>query len=121
MRALLCLLTLIAQLALVVAHSWEIPVEAVAIAVIRTFHAFPEGAGGATTLTKAAAAPRRGLHDPLLCPVCRILPQIRHGLVSTGFSISLPHRSVTCIPGGTLRQARPDLTVSAPRAPPSLT
>jgi len=120
-EALLCLLTIIAQLVLAVAHSWEMPVEASALSVTRAFHAFPKGTGGATALAKAATAPRRGLHDPSLCPVCQVFPQTRHGLASTGFSISLPHRSATCVPGCTLRHAGSDLAVSAPRAPPSLT
>jgi hypothetical protein len=121
MRALLCLLTLIAQLALAVAHSWEMPIEAAALSRTRAFHAFSKDTGGATALAKVATAPRRGLHDPSMCPVCQVFPQIRHGLGSTGLSISPPHCSLTYVPGCTLRHAGSDLTVSAPRAPPSLT
>lgn len=121
MKAFFCLLILIAQLALVVAHSWEMPVETAAILVIRAFDALPKGTGDAMALTKAATTPHRELHNPLLCPVCRILPQTRHSLMATGFSISLPHRSVTCVPGCTLRYVDHDLAAASPRAPPSLT
>jgi hypothetical protein len=120
-EAFFCLLTIIAQLAFAIAHSWEMPIEAAALSITRAFHAFPKGAGDTTTLAKAATAPRRGLHDPSLCLICQVFPQTRHGLRSTGLSISPPHCSLTCVPGCTLRQAGSDLTVAAPRAPPSLT
>jgi hypothetical protein len=121
MRALVCLLTLVAQLALAVAHSWEMPIVAAALSGTRAFHALPKDTGGAAALAKAAIAPRRGLHDPSLCPVCQLFPQIRHGLGATGLSIAPPQCSLTCVPGCTLRHAGSDLTVLAPRAPPSLT
>jgi hypothetical protein len=120
-EAFFCLLTIIAQLAFAIAHSWEMPIEAAALSITRAFHAFPKGTGDTTTLARAATAARRGQHDPSLCAVCQVFPQTRHGLGSTGFSISPPHRSLTCVPSYTLRQAGSDLTVSAPRAPPSLT
>jgi hypothetical protein len=121
MRALVCLLTLIAQLALVVAHSREMPIEAAALPGTRAFRVFPKDTAGATALEKGVLTPRRGLHDPSLCPACQVFPQLRHGLGSTGLSISPPQCSFPCVPGCTLRYAGSDLTVSAPRAPPSLT
>jgi hypothetical protein len=67
------------------------------------------------------AGPQRTFHDPFFCPVCQILAQTRHALVSTGTSFSLLHSTVVSVLCWTLRHAGPDLAAAPPRAPPSLT
>src|SRR2546428_12295322 len=71
-EALLCLLTIIAQLVFAVAHSWEVAVDTSATSAIRFFQ---KDATGAPLIAKAATVPRRASHDPLLCPVCPLLSQ----------------------------------------------
>src|SRR5712691_753470 len=120
MWAFVCLLTLIAQLAFVVVHSWEIPVEAVALSVTRAFHAVPKGTEGATALSKVATVSRRGLHDPLLCPVCQILSQVKHSIAPHAPGVVPLPTSLAGLPGSTFASSRLDLAASAPRAPPCL-
>ena len=117
-RAFLCLLTLIAQLALIVAHSWEMPVEVVALSVTRTLHAVPKGTGDSMALSKVATAPRRGLHDPSLCPVCQMLSQTRNGLAPHGPRIVLLQTSLALLPDTAFSHSRLVLATSVPRGPP---
>jgi len=115
------LLALFAMLALPVLHTADI-----LIGVAR-----PPGTFGAaphlhspelpTTLATTTDVPHEKSHNSLVCPVCQILSQTRHALVSTGASIALVYHSVTYVLGCTLRHTAPDLTASAPRAPPLLT
>lgn len=116
----MCLLILIAQLALGVAHSWEMPVDAVALSVTRAFHAVPKGTEGATALAKAATVSRRGQHDPLLCQVCQILSQVKYGITLHGSAVVPLHHSLACLPGAAFSRFSLALAASAPRAPPSL-
>ena len=81
----------------------------------------PASAELPSALSTATAPPYKQVHDLFLCPVCQLLSQTRHSLASTSASIAPPHRSITAVPGSTLRRAGPDLAASAPRAPPSLT
>jgi hypothetical protein len=119
LAALLCLLIITAQLALVVAHSWEVFLEEGAIATARISRAFLQDATGATALSKAATIPRRNAHDPLLCPACQLLAQARHALAPHGPGIFLAQTSFTALPGSSYYSSHLDLAVSAPRAPPS--
>jgi len=118
LRAFLCLLTLMAQLALIVAHSWEMPVESVALSVTRAFHALPTGTGDAMALSKVATASRRWLHDPLLCPVCQMLSQAKNGIAPHGPGVVLLQTSFALLLGSAFHRSSLDLAVSAPRAPP---
>ncbi len=114
----MCLLTLMAQLVFVVAHSWEIPVEAVALSVTRAFHVVPKGTEGATTFSKVATVSRRGPHDPLLCPVCQILSQVKHSIAPHSLGILPLQTSFALLLGSAFSSSRLDLAASAPRAPP---
>ncbi len=118
LMAFLCLLTLMAQLALIVAHSWEMPVEAVALSVTRAFHALPTGPGDAMALSQGATASRRWLHDPLLCPVCQMLSQAKNGIAPHGPGVVLLQTSFALLLGSAFHRSSLDLAVSAPRAPP---
>ena len=119
LEALLCLLLIMAQLALVVAHSWEVSVEEGAIAVTRVSRALLKDATGATALSKAATIPRRNAHDSLLCPVCQLLSQAKNGLALPGPGISLSQTSFAVLLDSSFPSFDFDLAVSAPRAPPS--
>ena len=114
----MCLLTLMAQLALIVAHSWEMPIEAVALSVPRAFHAVPQGTGDAMALSKVATASRRWLHDPLLCPICQMLSQTKSGIAPHGPRVVLLQTSLALLLGAAFSRPSLDLAVSAPRAPP---
>src|SRR5262249_17153941 len=94
------------------------PVEAVALSVTRAFHAVPKGTGDAMTLSKVATAPRRGLHDPSLCPVCQMLSQARNGLAPHGPRVVLLHTSLALLLDTASSHSSLDLAASAPRAPP---
>src|SRR2546428_256414 len=107
-----------AQVALVVTHSWEMPVEAVALAVTRALHTLPTGTGDAMALSKAATASRRWLHDPLLCPICQILSQARNGIAPHSPRVVLLQTSFALFLGSTFHSSSLDLAASAPRAPP---
>jgi hypothetical protein len=119
LEALLCLLIIMAQLVLVVAHSWEIALEEGAISVTRASRAFLRDARGTTAIAKAATVPRRNAHDPLLCPLCQLLSQARHGLAPHGPGMLLPQTCFPVLPDSSCYSASLDLAVSAPRAPPS--
>jgi hypothetical protein len=115
---LFCLLIIMAQLALVMAHSWEVPVDAGAMSATRAFQAFLKDTGSTTAITKVATVPRRNAHDPLLCPVCQLLSQARHGLAPHSPGISLLQTSFTVLLGSAFHSSELDLAASAPRAPP---
>src|SRR5437867_240152 len=107
-----------AQLALVVAHSWEVSIEEGAISATRVSRAFLKDARGAPAIAKAAIVPRRNAHDPLLCPVCQLLSQAKNGLAPHGPGLCLLQTSFTVLLGSSFHSAALDLAVSAPRAPP---
>ena len=117
-EALFCLLIIMAQLALVMAHSWEVPVDAVAIPATRAFQALLKDTGRTTVIAKVATVPRRNAHDPLLCPVCQLLSQARYGLAPHSPGISLLQTSFTVFLGSAFHSSELDLAASAPRAPP---
>jgi len=81
----------------------------------------PYSPGTAPARFLIVAVPQRTFHNPFVCPVCQILSQTRHALVSTGTSFSLPRGTVLYVPCWSLRPAGPDLAAAPPRAPPSLT
>jgi hypothetical protein len=120
LEALCCLLIITAQLALVVAHSWEVSVEEWAIGVTPVSQAFLKDATGATAISKAATVPRRNAHHPLLCPVCQLLSQARHGLAPQDPGIFLSQNSFAFLLGSTFHGSGIDLAASVPRAPPYL-
>jgi hypothetical protein len=119
LEALLCLLIITAQLALVVVHSWEVLFEERAVATARVSRAFLTDATGATTLSKAATLPRRHAHDPLLCPVCRLLSQARHVLAPHDPGMLFSQTRLKILLGSSCPRSHLALAVSAPRAPPS--
>jgi hypothetical protein len=118
LEALFCLLIILAQLALVVAHSWEVSVEEGAISAARTSRAFLKDARGAPALSKAATVPRRHAHDPLLCPLCQLLSQAKNGLAPHGPGIFLPQTSFMVLLGSSFHSSDLDRAAAAPRAPP---
>jgi hypothetical protein len=118
LEALLCLLIIMAQLALIVAHSWEVFLEEGAVATTRVSRAFLKDATGAPTISKAAVVPRRNAHDPLLCPTCQLLAQAKNGLTPHGPEASLPETSFAAFLDCSCHSSDLDLAVSAPRAPP---
>jgi len=116
-EALLCLLTIIAQLVFAVAHSWEVAVDAAATSATR---AFQKDATGATTIAKAATAPRRVSHDPLLCPVCQLLSQAKNGMAPHGPGVALFQTRFTVLLGSSFHSPGLDHAAAVPRAPPYL-
>ena len=116
-EALLCLLTIIAQLAFAVAHSWEVAVDTAAPSAT---HAIQKDATGAPVIAKAATVPRRASHDPLLCPVCQLLSQARNGIAPHGPGVFPLQTSFTVLLGSAFHSSGIDLAASAPRAPPYL-
>jgi len=119
-QALVCLLTLLAQLALAVAHTWEVSIEAAAASAALAGQRSPSGSGDTTPIFKAAAAPRRGSHDSLLCTICQFFSQAKHGITSHNTGVFLLETSFACRLSSSFHGSDLDLTVSAPRAPPSL-
>jgi hypothetical protein len=119
LEALLCLLIITVQLALVVGHSWEVFVEEGAVAIAQGSRAFLQDATGAAAISKAATIPRRHAHDSLLCPVCQLLSQARHGLAPHDPGIVFSQTSFMALLGSSYHSSQLDLAVSAPRAPPS--
>jgi len=116
----LSLFALLGMLVSHVVHTVDIPIEAAR--TLATFDAalHPRSLGTPAALSTTTAVPPGKVHDPFLCPVCQILSQTRHALVSTGTSISPPRCSAPYVPSCTLRHAGTDLAAAAPRAPPSL-
>ena len=114
-EALLCLLTIIAQLAFAVAHSWEVAVDTAATSAT---HAIQKDATGAPVIAKAATVPRRTSHDPLLCPVCQLLSQARNGIAPHGPGVALFQTGLTVLLSSSFHSSGIDLAASAPRAPP---
>ena len=119
LEALLCLLIIMVQLVLVVAHSWEVALEEGAIAVPRASRALLADATAATALSKAATSPRRNAHDPLLCPVCQLLAQAKNGLAPPDPGIVVSQTSFVVPLRSSCARADLALSLSAPRAPPS--
>ena len=119
-QALVCLLTFLAQLALAVAHTWEVSIEAAAASAALAVQRSPAGTGDTTPIFKAAAAPRRGSHDPLLCTICQFFSQATHGIASPDTGVFLLEASFAFLFGSSFHGSDLDLTVAAPRAPPSL-
>jgi len=78
-EALFCLLIIMAQLALVVAHSWEVPGDAAAMSATRAFQAVPSQTREVRRPSpRWKPVPRRNAHDPLLCPCLPApLPRLR--------------------------------------------
>ena len=114
-EVLFCLLTVIAQLALAVAHSWERPVDAAVTSVTR---ASQQDASGAAAIAKAATVPRRVSHDPLLCSVCQLLSQAKNGMAPHGPGIFLLRTSYPVLLSFAFHSSGIDHAASAPRAPP---
>jgi hypothetical protein len=114
-EAFFCLLTIIAQLVLAVAHSWEVPVDA---GVTSATPAFQKDASGATIISKAATVPRRTSHDPLLCSVCRLLSQVKNGIALHGPRIFPLQTHLTVLLDSAFHSSGIDHATSAPRAPP---
>jgi hypothetical protein len=114
------LFALLAMLASHVIHTVEISIEAVRTPAMVGSSLHPHSQGAAAARFTTVAVPQGKVHDPFLCPVCQILSQTRYALVSTGTSLSLPHRNVMCGPCCTLRHAGLDIAATVPRAPPSL-
>ena len=119
-QALVCLLILLAQLALAVGHTWEVSGEAAAASAALAVQCSPTGPGDTTVLFKAATAPRRGSHDPLLCTICQFFSQAKHGIASQSTGAFLLTTSSMFLPGSSFHSSDLDLAASAPRAPPSL-
>ena len=120
-QALACLLALLAQLALAVAHTWEVSGEATAASAALVLQRSLTGTEDTTVLFKAAAAPRRGSHDPLLCTICQFFSQAKHGIALYGTGIFLLETSYAFLLGASFHGSDLDLAASAPRAPPSRT
>jgi hypothetical protein len=119
--AVLCLFALLATLASHVLHTVEISIKVVRTPAMVGSSLHPHSQGAAAACFTTVAVPQGKVHDPFLCPLCQILSQTRHALVSTGTSLSLPHHNVMCGPCWPLRYAGLDIAATAPRAPPSLT
>ena len=120
-QALVCLVTLFAQLALAVGHSWEVSIEAAAASAALAVQRSPSGTGDTTPIFKAATAPRRGSHDSLLCTICQFFSQAKHGIAPCGTGIFLLETSFALLLGSSFHSSDLDFAASAPRAPPSLT
>ncbi len=118
LHALFCLLTIITQLALAMAHSWEVPIEAAGISATCAFQAFLKDTRNAQAISKAATVLRRASHDPLLCPVCQFLSQAKNGITPHGPGVFLLQTSFTLLLGSAFYRSGIDLAASAPRAPP---
>src|SRR5262249_15124449 len=114
------LLTLLAHLALAVAHTWGGSIEAVAASAALAVQRSPTGTGDSTPIFKAAIAPRRGSHDPLLGTICQSFAQRKLGRRRISTGVFLLETSWACLHGSSLYGSDLDLTVAAPRAPPSL-
>ena len=117
--AVLGLFALLAMLVSHVVHLVDIAIEAAPTPATSgaTLHRQSPGASTAFSIT---AVPRGKAHDPFFCPICKLLSQTHHVLVSTGASLSLSQHSVLCMPCSTLRYAGLDIALSNPRAPPFL-
>lgn len=116
-EALVCLLTIVAQLALAVVHSGEVSLEAVTTSPC---HALAQDDAHTTALSKAPASIRQGSHNPLLCPVCQLVAQARYGMAPHGSTVWLLPTRFVVSPQTTFQQASLHLAVAAPRAPPFL-
>jgi hypothetical protein len=116
-QALLCLLTIIAQLALAITHSWEVAIDAAATSTTR---AFQKDAGDATAIVKVATVPRRTSHDPLLCPVCQLLSQTKNGMAPHGPGVVLLQTRFTVLLDSAFYSSGLDHAAAVPRAPPYL-
>src|SRR3712207_6717149 len=106
--AILALVALLAMLVSHVVHTVEIASEAARPpALSPSLHpSSPETAPARFTI---GAVPQEKVHDPFFCPVCRLLSQTRHVLVSTGTSFALPRCPVLGVPCWMLDSAGPDL------------
>src|SRR5262249_18441290 len=118
-QALVCLLTLLAQLALAVVHTWEVSVEAAAVSAGLALQRSPTSTEDTTVRFKAATAPRRGSHDPFLCTICQFFSQAKHGITLYGTGLFLLATSCVFLLGASFHGADLDFAASAPRAPPS--
>ena len=116
-EALLCLLTIIAQLVFAVAHSWEVPVDAAATSATRTFQ---KDATGAPVIAKVATVPRRVSHDPLLCPVCQLLSQAKNGIAPHGPGVALCQTRFTVLLISSFHSSGLDHAAAVRRARPYL-
>jgi hypothetical protein len=110
-----CLLTIIAQFVLAVGHSWEAAVDT---GVTSANPAFQKDASGATGISKAATVPRRTSHDSLLCPVCRLLSQVKNGIALHGSRIFLLQTRLTVLLDSAFHSSGIDHATAVPRAPP---
>jgi hypothetical protein len=115
-EAFFCLLTIVAQLALAVTHSWEVPVDDADVP--SAIRAFQKDASGATVISKAATIPRRASHDPLLCPVCRLLSQAKNGIAPHSPGIVPLQTRFTVLLDSAFHSSGIVHAASAPRAPP---
>ena len=116
--AVFCLLALLVQLVLAVAHTWEVSIEATAASAALALQRLATGTGDTTAISKAATVPRRQPHDPLLCPVCQLLSQAKNGIAPHGPGVSLLQTGFTLLLGSTFHSSGIDLAASVPRAPP---
>ena len=117
---LLCLLALLVQLALAVEHTWEVSREATAASAALASQQPSTGPGDTRTICKTVTVQRRASHDPLLCPVCQLLSQAKHGIAPYGPGIFPLQTSFTFLLGSTCHSSGIDLAASVPRAPPYL-
>ena len=117
---LLCLLALLVQLALAVEHTWEVSLEATAASAALASQQPSTGPGDTRTIFKTVTVQRRASHDPLLCPVCQLLSQAKHGIAPYGPGIFPLQTSFTFLLGSTCHGSGIDLAASVPRAPPYL-
>ena len=118
--ALVCLLTLLAQLVLAVAHTWEVSGEAAAASAALALQRSPTGTGDTTVRFKAATVPRRGSHDSLLCTLCQFFSQAKHSIAPHSTDVFLLETSFALLLGSSFYSSDLDLAASAPRAPPFL-
>src|SRR5215467_2381382 len=117
---LLCLLALLVQLALAVEHTWEVSLEATAASAALASQQPSTGPGDTRAIFKAVTVQRRASHDPLLCPVCQLLSQAKHGIAPYGPGIFPLQTSFTFLLGSACHGSGIDLAASVPRAPPYL-
>jgi hypothetical protein len=117
--ALLCVLALLMQLALAVAHTWEASREATAASATLASQPSSTGTGNTGAIVKAVNVQRRAPHDPLLCSICQLLSQAKIALPSHGPGVCLLQTSLTLLLDASCHSSSIDLSASVPRAPPS--
>ncbi len=117
-EVLVCLVTVVAQLALAVVHSWEVALEAVEAPVLLAPQPSSTDTSREPGLTTAPTVSPRRAHDALLCAVCQLVSQVKHGCALAHVGVVLAQTSCPLLSDALAHNPGLDLAIAAPRAPP---